>query len=66
MKIYINNVKESWIIDRLTKEWFEENSDITTKYINRSDLIWISANWVWKKFLRSTLKAKSYLLCVPY
>ena len=36
MKIYINNVKESWIIDRLTKEWFEENSDITTKYINEA------------------------------
>ena len=65
MKIYINNVKESWIIDRLTKEWFEENSDITTKYINRSDLIWISANWVWKKIPKKHLKSKK-VICSVY
>ena len=33
MKIYLNSVKEDWVIDRLNSEWSNLNKYITTKYI---------------------------------
>ena len=31
MKIYLNQPKENWIVDRFVSEWSKNNSDITTK-----------------------------------
>lgn len=49
MKIYLNSVKEDWVIDRLKSEWSNLNKDITTKYIFNADIIWLIAPWTWKK-----------------
>ena len=38
MKIYTNQINESWIIDRVIKEWNENNKDISTK-VRESDII---------------------------
>ena len=31
MKVYLNNIKESWVVDRLKNEWYEFNEDLSTK-----------------------------------
>ena len=49
MKIYLSNLNESWIVDRIREEWYKYNPEISTKLVGRSDIIWIIAPWLWKK-----------------
>ena len=49
MKVYIPKVKESWIIDRIRKEWYGHSDKISTKFIFFSNVIWINAPWAWSK-----------------
>ena len=65
MKIYLSKINEDWIIDRVKKEWLENNKDISTKYIYNSDLIWIISPWLWKKIPLYFLKNKK-VICSIY
>ena len=56
MKIYTNQINESWIIDRVISEWNENNKDISTKKIKESDIVWIISNWTWEKIPKKYLK----------
>ena len=49
MKVFINNIDENWIVDRLRKEFYEDNQDILTNNIKDADILWIIAPWTWKK-----------------
>ena len=64
MKIYSNQVRESWIIDRVNEEWAENNIDTYTSKIKSSDIIWITANWVWKKTPRKHLASKKVVASI--
>ena len=64
MKIYSNQVRESWIIDRVNEEWAENNIDIYTSKIKHADIIWIIANWVWKKTPRKYLDNKKVVTSI--
>ena len=66
MKIYLNKINEDWIIDRLKSEWFYYNSEISTKFINRADIIWIISPWLWKSIPKNQLKKKSRLFNLPH
>ena len=35
MKIYLNKINESWIVDRMRKEWYENNKNISTNSIKK-------------------------------
>lgn len=48
MKIHITKIKESWIIDRIKKEWIENNKNYT-QYPIFSDIIWAIAPWALRK-----------------
>ena len=37
MKVYLNNPKESWVVDRFREEWLLNNKSISTKRINSAD-----------------------------
>ncbi len=65
MKIYLNNVKEDWIIDRIRNDWYKYKKDNTTKFISRSDIVWILSPWVWKKIPQRYLNEKK-VLCSHY
>ena len=65
MKIYLNTIKESWVIDRFRREWFEYNNKVSTSKINKSDIIWIIAPWTWKKIPKRYLKKKK-VVCSIY
>ena len=65
MKIYLNKLNESWIVDRLKKEWLINNSKISTKVIFKSDIIWIISPWTWKRIPKNQLMTKK-VLCSIY
>lgn len=65
MKIYVNKVKENWIIDRVRKDWYKYKKDISTHFISRSEIIWILSPWVWKTIPQKYLKEKK-ILCSHY
>ena len=46
MKIYLNKIREDWIVDRFYKEWYKNNAKISTNLFNRSDSVWIIAPWM--------------------
>ena len=56
MKIYTNQINESWIIDRVISEWKENNKDISTDKIKESNIVWIISNWTWEKIPKKYLK----------
>ena len=65
MKVFLNNVNESWIIDRIRKEWYKNNSDISTKSAKKSDLLWILSPWVWRTISEEQLSKKK-VICSYY
>lgn len=66
MKIYINNIKEAWIVDRLKNEWTEHNKEIVTKSRLKSEIIWIIAPWTWNWRYYNFLKNKKYVLTIHH
>ena len=65
MKVYLSNLNESWIVDRLRKEWYEYNSSVSTEQIKEAEIIWIIAPWLWKKLSKKYLKNK-IVVCSIY
>ena len=65
MKVYLTNLNESWIVDRLRKQWYEHNSKISTENIKEATTIWIIAPWLWKKIRKNYLKNKK-VICSIY
>ena len=65
MKIFVSKINESWIIDRVRKEWITHNKQLTSKFIFNSDIIWIIAPWLWKKIPMRHLKNK-IVVCSMY
>tara|TARA_B100000900_G_scaffold313034_1_gene271915 strand:- start:938 stop:1873 length:936 start_codon:yes stop_codon:yes gene_type:complete len=53
--IYLNKAGESWITDRFRHEWYEHNKN-TTRYLKRSNIIWIISPWTWNKLNKKKLK----------
>lgn len=65
MKVYLSEINESWIIDRVRDEWHKNNQEITTDNIHESDVIWIISPWLWKKLPKKLLEEKK-VLCSIY
>ena len=41
MKVYLTNLNESWIVDRLREEWYQHNTSISVDSIKQAEIIWI-------------------------
>ena len=65
MEIYLSEINESWIVDRLRKEWYENNPKISTKKLNKSNIIWIISPWLWGKIRKKYLK-NNKVVCSIY
>ena len=65
MKVFLNKIKESWIIDRVRKDWYKNNKDISTNYIYKSNIFWIISPWTWNSIPRKALEGKK-VLCSHY
>ena len=66
MKIYLNKVKENWIIDRIRSDWYKYKKETTTKFISRADIIWILSPWVWEKIPQKYLEEKKVLFSLSF
>ena len=62
MKIYLNKANENWIVDRFRSEWYRYNSDISTRFINNADIIWVISPWTWNKLNEKHLKNKKVVV----
>ena len=62
LKIYINKANESWVVDRFRKEFVSHNPQITTKFLSRSNIVWIISPWTWRKLSTKTL-SNSKVIC---
>ena len=60
MKVFLNKIKESWIIDRVRKDWYKNNKDISTNYIYKSNIFWIISPWTWNSIPRRALEGKKF------
>ena len=54
-KVYILPPAEDWIVDRFTKEWNEDNADISVFHPREADVVWLNADWCWKGLHRAGL-----------
>ena len=65
MKVYLTNLNESWIVDRLRHEWYQHNSSISTESIKEANIVWIVAPWLWKNIKKKYLRGKK-VVCSIY
>jgi glycosyltransferase involved in cell wall biosynthesis len=65
MKVYLTNLNESWIVDRLRDEWYQHNASISVDSIKQAEIIWIIAPWLWKKIKKKHLRDKK-VVCSIY
>jgi len=65
MKIFLNKIKEDWIIDRVSHEFSASAKNLVTRRVVNSDIIWIIAPWTWKKIPIKYLKSKK-VVCSYY
>ena len=65
MKVYLNKINESWVVDRFRDEWENFNSDISTSKIKEADIVWIFTPWLWNNIKKRHLKNKK-VLCSIY
>ena len=66
MKVYIPKVKESWIIDRIRKEWYGHSDKISTNFKFFSNIIWINAPWAWSKVNKYYLNNKIVICTIHH
>ena len=65
MQIYLNKIKESWVVERFKSEWYEFNEDISTNKINKADIVWLITPWLWRNVKKRNLKNKK-VVCSIY
>ena len=65
MKIYINKAGESWVVDRFRNEWYR-NSIYKTRFIYKSDIVWIIAPWMWKNLQKKKLTNKKVVCTIHH
>jgi len=66
MKIYLNSPKESWVVDRFINEWKLSNPNLTTKFISRSDIVWVISPWTWKSLSKRYLNSKKVICTIHH
>ena len=66
MKIYLNDPKESWIVDRIRKEWYENNQNVVTNKIDECDILWIVAPWQWTRIPQKYLQSKKVVCTIHH
>ena len=66
MKIYLNSLKEDWVVDQFIAEWNKYRIEIQTNHINEADIVWIIAPWTWKKISKRKLKNKKVLCTIHH
>ncbi len=65
-KIYLNKASEGWVVDRFRKEWYENKKEISTKFLQNSNIIWLIAPWTWQKINKKHLENKKVICTIHH
>lgn len=65
-KIYLNKPEENWIVDRLYEEWYENNSECSTKDFNEANIVWIISPWTFDNISKNELKNKKVVCTIHH
>ena len=70
LKIYTTKINESWIVDRIKKEWVLYNKQFNTNFKLLANIVWVIAPWSFsdkdfRKFKNKKLFAQSIILKIP-
>jgi len=66
MKLYLNPLKENWVVDNVISEWKKYQSNLVTSKIKESDIVWIIAPWTWRKLSKTELKNKKVVCTIHH
>ncbi len=64
--VFVLRPSEDWIVDRLVTEWYENNSDISTTTPTSADVIWLLANWCYKRIDQRLLLNKKVITTIHH
>jgi len=65
-KVYVLPPGEGWIVDRMVKEWTEDNADMCVDNPHNADVIWLLADWCWRNVPPSILSTKKVITTVHH
>ena len=66
MKVYLTNLNESWIVDRLRNEWIESNKELVVKNPKDCEIIWIISPWTFDNIAKNELKHKKVVCTIHH
>ena len=66
MKLYLNPLKENWVVDNVISEWKKYQSSLVTSKIKESDIVWIIAPWTWRKLSKTELRNKKVVCTIHH
>ena len=65
-KVFTLPANEDWIVDRLCREWNEDNSDISANSPYEADVLWLFASWCWRNVPQDLLRRKKVVVTVHH
>jgi hypothetical protein len=66
MKVFTFPPGENWIVDRMVAEWMKDNHDIATNDPYAADVIFLMADWCWRRVPYELLKSKKVVTMVHH
>lgn len=66
MKLYLNPLKENWVVDNVISEWNKYHGNLVTSKIKESDIIWLIAPWTWRKLSKTQLRNKKVVCTIHH
>lgn len=65
-KAWLLPPQEDWIVDRFCSEWHSDNPDMSTLNPRECDVIWLIADWCWRRVPLGLLQSKRVLTTVHH
>lgn len=65
MKIYITEINESWVVDKIRKEFIKNYENYCTQDIKTADIVWIIAPWTISRTFLAKIRNKK-VICSIY
>ena len=65
-KVFILAPNENWIVDRLDREWYEDNADISVDDPREAQIIWLHADWCFDQLPYELLQQKRVITTIHH